>query len=55
MRPFNENRFAYNWHWFWDTGNGDLGNQGVHETDICLWGLNKGLPNTCQSTGGRYV
>ncbi|MCB1021682.1 MAG: Gfo/Idh/MocA family oxidoreductase, partial [Acidobacteria bacterium] len=29
MRPFNELRFAYNWHWFWDTGNGDIGNQGV--------------------------
>lgn len=55
MRPFNENRFAYNWHWFWDTGNGDLGNQGVHETDICLWGLDRGLPNTCQSTGGRFI
>ena len=31
--------FAYNWHWFWDTGNGDIGNQGVHEMDISLWGL----------------
>ena len=27
------NRFHYNWHWFWDTGNGDLGNQGIHEMD----------------------
>src|ERR1043166_8657528 len=34
MRPFNELRFKYNWHWFWDTGNGDIGNQGVHEMDI---------------------
>ena len=39
MRPFNENRFHYNWHWFWDTGNGDIGNQGVHEMDIARWGL----------------
>ncbi len=30
MRPFNELRFKYNWHWFWDTGNGDIGNQGIH-------------------------
>ncbi|MFB3828754.1 MAG: Gfo/Idh/MocA family protein, partial [Bryobacteraceae bacterium] len=29
MRPFTRNRYAYNWHWFWDTGNGDIGNQGV--------------------------
>jgi hypothetical protein len=27
-------RFHYNWHWFWDYGNGDFGNQGVHELDI---------------------
>ena len=39
MRPFTENRFAYNWHWFWDTGNGDIGNQGIHEMDIARWGL----------------
>src|SRR5664279_1204064 len=28
MREFSMNRFRYNWHWFWDTGNGDIGNQG---------------------------
>jgi predicted dehydrogenase len=56
MRPFNENRFHYNWHWFWDTGNGDIGNQGVHEMDIARWGLNKQtLPTKVISTGGKYV
>lgn len=56
MRPFNENRFAYNWHWFWDTGNGDIGNQGVHEMDIARWGLGKeGLPKSVFSTGGKFV
>jgi len=56
MRPFNENRFHYNWHWFWDTGNGDIGNQGVHEMDIARWGLNKQtLPTNVISTGGKYV
>jgi predicted dehydrogenase len=40
-RPFNENRFHYKWHWFWDTGNGDLGNQGIHQADIARWALNK--------------
>jgi predicted dehydrogenase len=55
MRPFNENRFAYNWHWFWDTGNGDIGNQGIHEMDIARWGLGVGMPKKITSTGGRYV
>jgi predicted dehydrogenase len=59
MRKFNELRFAYNWHWFWDTGNGDLGNQGVHQMDIARWGM--GLPNSHEgmksavSTGGKFA
>ncbi len=40
-RPFNQNRFQYKWHWFWDTGNSDLGNQGIHQTDIGRWALGK--------------
>ncbi|HOS72856.1 MAG TPA: Gfo/Idh/MocA family oxidoreductase, partial [Bacteroidales bacterium] len=40
-RPYNEKRGHYNWHWFWDTGNGDTGNQGPHQFDIARWGLNK--------------
>ena len=56
MRAFNPNRFHYNWHWFWDTGNGDIGNQGVHEMDIARWGLGKsGLPKRVVSTGGKFV
>ncbi len=43
-KPFNRNRFHYNWHWNWDYGNGDMGNQGVHEMDIARWGLNVELP-----------
>ena len=35
---FNPNRFHYNWHWFWDYGNGDLGNQGIHQMDLCTLG-----------------
>jgi len=54
-RTFNPNRFHYNWHWFWDYGNGDLGNQGIHQMDLARWGLNKaGFPNTVQSSGGRF-
>jgi predicted dehydrogenase len=56
MRPYSKNRFAYNWHWFWDTGNGDIGNQGVHEMDVCLWGLGRGgWPVSVSSTGGKFI
>ncbi len=56
MRPYSKNRFAYNWHWFWDTGNGDIGNQGVHEIDICRWGLAEyGRPRAISSSGGKFV
>jgi predicted dehydrogenase len=55
LRPFSQNRFRYNWHWFWDTGNGDIGNQGIHEMDKARWGLNRGLPNHVSSTGGKFV
>jgi predicted dehydrogenase len=56
MRPFTKNRFKYNWHWFWDTGNGDIGNQGIHEMDMARWGLGKeGLPKSVVSTGGKYA
>src|SRR5437867_192813 len=54
-RPYNLLRFKYNWHWFWDTGNGDIGNQGIHEMDVARWGLGRGLPKSVVSTGGKYV
>ncbi len=56
MRSFTMNRFRYNWHWFWDTGNGDIGNQGVHEMDMCRWGLGDvPLPGWVFSSGGKYA
>ena len=55
LRPFNENRFAYNWHWFWDTGNGDLGNQGIHEVDVARWGLGVTHPTKVSSIGGKFM
>ena len=55
MRPFNEKRFKYYWHWFWDTGNGDIGNQGVHEMGIARWGLgDPEWPKTAIAFGGKY-
>jgi predicted dehydrogenase len=56
MKPFSKNKFAYNWHWFWDTGNGDIGNQGAHEIDVARWGLAQGaLPKSVVSTGAKFV
>ncbi|HPA17320.1 MAG TPA: Gfo/Idh/MocA family oxidoreductase [Verrucomicrobiae bacterium] len=48
-------KFHYDWHWFWNTGNGDIGNQGPHELDLCQWALgDPGLPASVQSFGGRF-
>jgi predicted dehydrogenase len=54
-RDFNENRFHYQWHWNWDYGNGDIGNQGIHEMDMARWGLGESEPpRHAVSIGGRY-
>ncbi len=54
-RPFSRNLVHYDWHWHWDYGNGDIGNQGIHQTDICLWGLDVGLPRRITSMGGKFL
>jgi predicted dehydrogenase len=54
-REFTKNRFHYNWHWFWDTGNGDLGNQGIHEVDIARWGLGVTHPTKVSAVGGKFM
>ncbi len=54
-RPYNEKKGHYNWHWFWETGNGDTGNQGPHQFDIARWGMNKNEhPVTAYSVGNIY-
>ncbi len=55
MKPFNPNKLHYNWHWVWNTGNGDLGNQGIHQMDLARWGLGKDeFPKSVQASGGRF-
>ena len=55
-QAFHGNLHPYNWHWFWDFGNGDTGNQGVHEMDVARWGIQGAtLPNRVWSLGGRYI
>jgi predicted dehydrogenase len=53
--PYHENLVHYNWHWFWSYGNGDIGNQGVHEMDLARWAIpGATLPKSVFSLGGRF-
>jgi predicted dehydrogenase len=52
-RAFNPNRFHYNWHWFWDYGTGDLGNDGVHQVDVARWGLGVEYPTAVSGSGAK--
>src|SRR5436309_559329 len=53
LKPFTRNRFHYNWHWIWDTGNGEVGNQAIHAIDIVRWGLGVGVPASVSSLGPK--
>lgn len=59
-RPFNVNRFHYNWRFFWDYGNSELGNQGVHMLDVAIWaiqkmqGMDNCLPTRISGSSGIY-
>ncbi|HWC19674.1 MAG TPA: Gfo/Idh/MocA family oxidoreductase [Terriglobales bacterium] len=55
MKQFTRNRFHYNWHWIWDTGNGEIGNQAIHEIDIARWGLGVRFPVLVSATGGHFM
>lgn len=50
-RPFTQNRWHYNWHWFWDYGSGDIGNDGIHQIDQARWGLGVDLPKAVVASG----
>lgn len=53
--PVTRPRFHYDWHWQWPYGNGDLGNQGIHQMDLCRWALQKQqLSDWVMSYGGRW-
>jgi len=54
MEPYHGNLVHYNWHWFWNFGNGELGNNGPHLADIARWAMQKELPVRVRSWGGRW-
>ncbi len=54
--PFQKNRHHYSWHWWYNFGTGDAGNDGVHEIDIARWGLGvETHPSQVAAIGGKYV
>lgn len=54
-RPLQRKNLHYDWHWDLHTGNGDLGNQGIHQMDLARWALGwRGLPDRALSLGGRF-
>ena len=54
MAPLTRSRFHYDWHWQTPTGNGDLGNQGIHQMDVARWGLGvDNVGDSVQAYGGR--
>ena len=55
VQPYRRNLVHYNWHWSWDFGNGEIGNMGSHQLDICRWALPDGAtPKSVVSLGGRF-
>jgi len=55
MQPYHDNFIPHRWHWFWDTGNGEIGNNGPHYFDLCLWAMGEKHPNSVISFGCRFV
>lgn len=54
-RPFNPNRFHYNWRWFWDYAGGKCADWGIHLIDMIHWGMGVDAPLAVTSEGGRLV
>ena len=52
-QPFNRNRFHGGWHWMWEYGTGDIGNDGVHQIDLGRWALGLKAPRAVSCSGGK--
>lgn len=55
VRPFNPNRFHFNFRWFWDYAGGLMTDWGVHLIQVLLWGMGSEPPRAVMSSGGKYV
>jgi predicted dehydrogenase len=56
LAPLMRKNLHYDWHWFWEIGNGEMGNWGPHQIDDCRFAMNlSGLPSRVMSFGGRFV
>ena len=53
VHAFTKNRWHYQWHWFWDYGTGDTGNDGIHQIDMMRWGMGVDLPDRVTSVGAQ--
>ncbi|TAG74302.1 MAG: gfo/Idh/MocA family oxidoreductase [Runella slithyformis] len=54
-RPFNLNRFHFNFRWFWDYAGGLMTDWGVHEIDIALYAMNAKAPKSVMASGGKLA
>jgi predicted dehydrogenase len=56
IENYHANYVPYNWHWFWETGNGDLNNQGTHQLDVAQWAIDDDQthPVRTMAIGGRF-
>lgn len=53
--PIYRPQLHYDWHWVWNTGDGDIGNQCPHEIDLMCWVLgDSGLPKSMKTFGNRF-
>lgn len=54
-RPFNPNRFHFNFRWFWDYAGGLMTDWGVHLIDYALYGMKAGTPKSVMALGGKFA
>ncbi len=54
-RPFNKNRFHFNFRWFWDYAGGLMTDWGVHEIDIALYAMQATAPKSVMASGGKLA
>ncbi|PSL34537.1 Gfo/Idh/MocA family protein [Chitinophaga ginsengisoli] len=54
-RPFNPNRFHFNFRWYWDYAGGLMTDWGVHLLDYALLGMKAQHPVSVMAAGGKFA